>query len=354
MYTSAMEFEMNRNTDTSDLLPHEIKSFWKAVEELTTEIVPYYLKHIITAAGYDRYTALKNFPDDMKLELELFARERIPILFSADLISTSVYLCNPEQFKLVPGHIQLLKSISQKLPENAKHFHKIRQKHAETISRMRSRSEARHSQILQTQAQPFSSNSLPINGTENMHDIRGENSINKRKHATVHGAEIDIKIRRWIASKKFTILGQQIDINVTGYRKASVECWLCSKKIALSSRTNKNGSWYWIISNFTKHLADHMAPRPKVTIVSYFNSDPEPLCEREVDHDSGNSHEILSQDANEFCTDDYDNGVTINEEKDEYFEEYLEHEEKTFNHSDLDSDINLQTLNRDSVERTKE
>ena len=86
------------------------------------------MKRLIIAAGYDRYTALKHFldpvSDDTRVELEKFARQNISALFSEEFIEKTVYLRNPEAFQLVPGHIQLLKSIAQKLPPEQKVFDK--------------------------------------------------------------------------------------------------------------------------------------------------------------------------------------------------------------------------------------
>lgn len=109
----------------SESFPTEIKSFWKAVEEYCSEAIPSYLKQIITAAGYDRYSALKYFTEEMQLELERFARENVQCLFSTHTIANCAYLRNPEKFKLVPGHTQLLKEISKRLPDNPKHFEKV-------------------------------------------------------------------------------------------------------------------------------------------------------------------------------------------------------------------------------------
>lgn len=124
---------MSKHRSEDYYIDPENEGFWRTVEEFSAEVVPPYLKKLIVAAGYDRYTALKHFldpvsdlvSDDTRYELEKFARQNIPALFSEEFIEQTVYLRNPETFQLVPGHIQLLKSIAQKLPPEQKVFDKV-------------------------------------------------------------------------------------------------------------------------------------------------------------------------------------------------------------------------------------
>ena len=53
-------------------------------------------------------------------------------------------------------------------------------------------------------------------------------------------------------------------------RQCKAKCCICSKYICLSSRGNKNGSYGWIISNFTNHLMDHERLKLKGTIGYFF------------------------------------------------------------------------------------
>lgn len=111
----------------------------------------------------------------------------------------------------------------------------------------------------------------------------------ERSNAAAHAKTIESKIQRWISSKKLQ-MPSETHVTIAGYRRATVECWYCSRPIALSSRTNKNQSWYWIVSNFTQHILDHNKSRPNVTIPTFFKTEPglddhvtEPETEPEAD-----------------------------------------------------------------------
>lgn len=130
-----------------------------------------------------------------------------------------------------------------------------------------------------------------------------------------------------MAAKKIQNSCSNLEVNVSGYRRAYVKCWQCSKSIALSSRTNKNGSWYWIISNYTQHILDHAQSRPNISIASYFKFNPGRSSE--PDHDDHDKSRDAT-DANKdmvFHREPADNSS-------EYEEEFLE--------QTLDSEMDLE------------
>lgn len=110
--------------DSTDLAVQD-NLFWKTVEEISMEPIPLYLKRIITAAGYARYSALKNISGEFKSEIEGFAREQMT-MFQKTPENFHIFHRDPRQFRIVPGHWNLLQEVSKKLSENKKQFLKVR------------------------------------------------------------------------------------------------------------------------------------------------------------------------------------------------------------------------------------
>lgn len=102
----------------------EEKYFWKTVEDISCEPIPLYLKRMISAAGYARYSVLKVISDNFKAELEYFARDQMT-MFEKTAENFHIFYRDPREFRIVPGHWNLLQELSKKLPENKKLFLKV-------------------------------------------------------------------------------------------------------------------------------------------------------------------------------------------------------------------------------------
>lgn len=100
-------------------------AFWLTFEDCTGDIIPSYLKNLITAAGYARFSALKTVDDRLVNLLEDFARDQLPLFSEATFETFHVYFKNPGKFKIVPGHVELLKEAAGKLPTDGKAFLKV-------------------------------------------------------------------------------------------------------------------------------------------------------------------------------------------------------------------------------------
>lgn len=73
-----------------------------------------------------------------------------------------------------------------------------------------------------------------------------------------HIAIIIGKILRWVATDKITMPVPHVEVRFTECNRATAKCWHCSRPVVLNGHTNKDGSMYWFISNFRRHILSHL------------------------------------------------------------------------------------------------
>ncbi|XP_062542359.1 uncharacterized protein LOC134210327 [Armigeres subalbatus] len=191
-------------------------SFWNTVEEILGEPIPLYLKKIVTAGGFARFNALKTISDEFKVELESFAREQLTMLEKSSE-NFHIFHRNPRDFRIVPGHWNLLRELPKKMPENKKMFLKHKMTEA---SRKVAAQRIQPSKMMRNAA-----------GSSSTSTVGDESSMVIRK-----------KIETWL-EKKGMAVPEEVTVVISGPRRANVNCFLCKKSVALSTRDNKNGSW---------------------------------------------------------------------------------------------------------------
>nr|XP_029727951.1 uncharacterized protein LOC115266121 [Aedes albopictus] len=160
---------------------------------------------------------------------------------------------SPSKFCIVPGHWKLLWELPGKLPESKKLFVKLQNKVIEPTPVLAD-------QFALGQAQ------RPATTPSKLATIH-ECTEHTTKHTT-ESAVIRTKISSWLEGKGMEVPAE-ITVTVLGARRATVDCFYCAKPVALSSRENKNGSWGWIISNYTQHLQQHASSK-RNTLENYF------------------------------------------------------------------------------------
>lgn len=99
-------------------------------------------------------------------------------------------------------------------------------------------------------------------------DAANGNGTSKKACDDEQSTIILSKIKAWLEAKRMSV-PQRIQIDILGSRRANVMCFHCNKSVALSTRDNKNGSWGWIVSNFTQHVQEHVSCK-KNTLDTYF------------------------------------------------------------------------------------
>lgn len=89
--------------------------FWDGVEQETGSKIPKYLKNVLIMNGYNNTFSLSKIDDDKIASIEAMVREDLSDLLPLDAVKKfyyGLYENKPEKFKVLSGHVILLKDLS--------------------------------------------------------------------------------------------------------------------------------------------------------------------------------------------------------------------------------------------------
>lgn len=120
---------------------------------------------------------------------------------------------------------------------------------------------------------------------------------------------IQTKVKTWLEAKGMKI-PEQIHVDILGPRRASVVCFHCTKSVALSTRENKNGSWGWIVSNFTQHVLQHASSK-RNTLDNYFHRAACTVKDSEYDEKNDSADFDSNEQAAELSIEPAENEINV-------------------------------------------
>ncbi|KAK4887007.1 hypothetical protein RN001_003278 [Aquatica leii] len=233
------------------------------IEDEITEIVqefpskfPNYVLYVLNAAGYDNLLSLASLKDNFAeniSNIEKFAREDLQSLIRSDQkqLFYGAYANNPSKFKIVQGHLVLLKKLAEM--SQIKIEKKTKAKHQEENQKGISQEARKGNQANSKPQEPIKHiKTLTLNYIKSF----------CKKEINVTGKDTDGYEKLKNLSEQFETLLENIKFEIESESIIKISCIYCdhiSKAYCVNAKYGKK----WVMSNFNAHFVSHFKLKSK-------------------------------------------------------------------------------------------
>ncbi|CAH1103849.1 unnamed protein product [Psylliodes chrysocephalus] len=242
------------------------------VKEFEDFIFPDYLKTLFLYTGFDNIHSIAAFNESSMLELERFAREDLPNLLDNQEVKIvyGIYASKPEMFKIREGHKKLILELVHLSINKLKKI-KLTETQCSKIKRkcscgcMCSNKSSNKKKVQRDQSSKLTVESNETSETKVVQNISNylnglitnyiKNLLKESNLGLQNHNKESISILS--STKEITINVSEADPN-----SAKIKCPLCSMFLRITNTKRKYGT-HWVLSNFNKHLKNHLTLKQK-------------------------------------------------------------------------------------------